>query len=544
MIYPSTFPLGHDNPYEQEVYHAMQRAFGASEDFDVYYARKFSGVTKGEKVDYEIDFLIADIRNDKFKGLCILEVKGNQILFRADSGNWIQDGRVMDDSPTSQARSNMNSLLKRYSSLARNVVFGWAVCFPKMVNPGAAHLPTELSDHQYFDELCLSYMEEKVQAFFKTLYESYESRGARPSEYALLKETLLRNLGITMSLGTQIEQTNHRFFQMTEKQMELLRLFSANNDVLVRGVAGSGKTLMALTIAKEKAEQGLNVLFLCYNRALANHLRYRVDRDLENLQVTTYHSLARQIIEEFDPGWWRTHVKEEDFWTLLIAIKLLDVPEDALPKYDAIIIDEAQDLRDEWYETIEGMTHEDSSFYVFLDNDQDIFGAKTTIPLKRKMFEFELKTNCRNTVRIIDTLKEYIEGNIQVMEGAVEGAPVQVLEYANDTEQMNLIKNEWLRLVEEEEVRPDQILIMMNATRKESCLANVKKFGRFSIESMGKGRLSRKAVNYASINTFKGLEVPIMFLIDTDKPKEPSEKVLYTQVSRATQKVYMLIRNA
>jgi len=265
MIYPNQFPLNNDNIYEKEVYSSLHKFAHLNEDYDVFFSRKFSGISKGEKIEYEIDFLIADLRNNKLNGLLVIEVKGNQLKFNGSTLEWFQDGRVMNTSPTTQARRNMGSLLQRFSEITRDTPVGWAVWFPRMVNPGSDSLPTELADYQYFDKLSLSYTEEKITSFFKTLSSQWDhKRGARLDVYNNFKETLIRNLGYVLPLHKKIEASEARFLELTNNQLELLRLIGTNNDVLVKGPAGSGKTIMATTIAKELAEQNKSVLLLTF----------------------------------------------------------------------------------------------------------------------------------------------------------------------------------------------------------------------------------------------------------------------------------------
>lgn len=544
MIYPTTFPVSNENPYEREVYIALSKLMNekdtSKDEFDVFCFKKFTGEVKGEKIEYEIDFLIADKRNNKLNGLIVIEVKGNQIHYDGLKSEWIQDKRIMKTSPTTQARQNMGSILKRFPYLQSDVPIGWAVWFPKMISPGEKNLPTELGEFQYFDQIALTYTEAKIEAFFKELNTQWNfKKGAKLDTYNCFKETLIRSLGYVLPLHKQIEAADARFLEMTNEQLELLKLVGANNDVLIKGPAGSGKTIMATTIAKELAEKEKNVLLLTFNRALANNIRFGLGKP-KSPEVTTYHSMARKIIDENFENWWNENSKSESFWELDIPIKLLDVEKDKLPKYDFIIIDEAQDLREEWFETIENIIDDDGGFYIFMDEDQDIFGAYSKIKLKRNLFEFPLTKNCRNTLEIINHIKTYINKEIKHPATTIEGEPIKIINYSSDTDQMNKIKNEWLRLVEEEGLKPDQIIIMMNANKKESCLNKITKFNKYKIQALDRsGRPDPKTVNYTSINTFKGLEADVIMLIDTDKPENPNKKVLYTQASRAKHLLYI-----
>lgn len=544
MIYPRQFPAANENPYEREVYIALSNIMDAdapeNDDYDVFCFRKFSALTKGEQIEYEIDFIVADIKNGKLRGVLVIEVKGHTLVYEGLTSKWVQDGGEMKKSPTEQATKNMRSLFKRFSFLESDVPMGWAVWFPRMVFPGKDNLPTELTEEFFFDEISKTYTKEKLVASFRRIYEQWpHKRGASLDKYNLFKEPLVRDFGFALPLHRKIEAAEIRFIELTKQQLDLLRVIKVNKNILVTGPAGSGKTIMATTIAREIAETSGKVLILVFNRVLANNIRYGMGK-IENPEVSTYHSIARRFIDEVDENWWGANSKNENFWDLEVPAKFEEVLIGTDPMYDAIIIDEAQDLQELWFENIDRLLKPEGSCYVFIDEDQDIFGAHTSIKINRDLFTFPLVENCRNTVNIIGLLKSYIKKEIGYRSDAVEGEPVRVIEYGNDVEQMNLIRSEWLTLVENENISPDRILLMMNADKRNSCLANTKQFGRYKIESLqGKtGQLRNNRVNYSSIRSFKGLEVDVVFIIDTDKVENPDYRVLYTQASRAK---YLLV---
>ncbi|WP_340111022.1 nuclease-related domain-containing DEAD/DEAH box helicase [Maribellus mangrovi] len=533
MIYPAHFPLNNNNKAEQATFLALNKL--NKDDYDVFFSRSFSALEKGERVEYEADFIIADIRKQRIRGILIIEVKGGQISYDGITSRWEQNGRELFPSPTDQVTSILHSLIKRFDFLVNDVPMGWAVWFPDMFNPGNEFLPTELHERQYFDSVALTYPEKFIQSAFEYIYEQWSfKKGNKIEVYNRFKEPLIRNLGFALPLHKKIEAAEIKFIELTKKQLELLRLISINPNILIRGPAGSGKTIMATTIAREQADQGKKVLLLTFNRVLANNIRYGLG-NVENPQVANYHSLARGYIDRIDENWWNGADKDQEFWELGVPIKMMEALKGFIPEYDTIIIDEAQDLKTEWFETLELLIKPKGSFYIFKDSDQDIFGANSEVKLNRNLFQFDLTENCRNTVQIIDFLKRYSKRDIKYQEDAVHGEPVKIIEYSNDTDQMNKIKAEWLHLVEEENISPNKILLMMNADKRKSCLANTKKFDRYKIESLSgrTGQLNRNCVNYSSINIFKGLEVEIVFIIDTDKVLNPDMKILYAQASRA-----------
>jgi predicted ribonuclease YlaK len=60
---------------------------------------------------------------------------------------------------------------------------------------------------------------------------------------------------------------------------EQYRVIDANEDnklILVDGYAGSGKTILALELARRKVSEGKNVLFLYFNRLIKNKIEDQI----------------------------------------------------------------------------------------------------------------------------------------------------------------------------------------------------------------------------------------------------------------------------
>ena len=72
---------------------------------------------------------------------------------------------------------------------------------------------------------------------------------------------------------------------MTAEQQQLLVFLGQHNKAAIRGVAGSGKTILALAKAQETARNGKRTLFLCYNRLLKDWLEKAIPDSFEDLLV-------------------------------------------------------------------------------------------------------------------------------------------------------------------------------------------------------------------------------------------------------------------
>ena len=63
--------------------------------------------------------------------------------------------------------------------------------------------------------------------------------------------------------------------------------------LLVEGCVGSGKTLLAVRLAKDHLQQGKKVLLTCFNKNLAAYLVGEF-KGYENIDVLNFHELVRK----------------------------------------------------------------------------------------------------------------------------------------------------------------------------------------------------------------------------------------------------------
>lgn len=182
---------------------------------------------------------------------------------------------------------------------------------------------------------------------------------------------------------------------------------------LIRGVAGSGKTLILATRAKMLAEQHPNwkILILCYNVALKQNIKqmihskftepddfltsdHRKTPNLNNIQILNFHHWIK---------------KDHGISELEIDDYIEKIENDALTpvKYDAILIDEGQDFEGSWLHLISlCLDQETQSLLLVEDRAQDIY-RKSRSYVKDTGLDFRgrsriLNINYRNTSQIVD----------------------------------------------------------------------------------------------------------------------------------------------
>jgi energy-coupling factor transporter ATP-binding protein EcfA2 len=536
MIYPEFFPTDRkDEKAEEKVFNHLKKV---SDIYDIFYSRKFVSNGFGKKPEYEIDFIIAIPE----KAIICLEVKGGIMNYSGSKDEWTQNGNILSKRPDSQASSASHALVKEFSSLIGDMAVGWGLCFTDCDLDTNA-LPRSIDSNQLIDKLGLLHVDKALECLFDFVKsQNSRRRGTRRWMYEKFKVSLLRDIGFVQVLSTRVKYNEDRFVELTTAQTDVFSRLKVNKHILTTGPAGSGKTIIAKTIAHDLIKNKQSVLFLCFNRTLANKIRYEFDKNETLIEVTTFHSFARKVIDSYDIEWWKENSSSEDFWELDVPIKLEDCLHCFKDRFDSIIIDEGQDFKEFWFELIFSLGTDESSKYIFMDEMQDIFGHFTKIPNDKSFIKYNLPENCRNTKAIVNYLSETISKEIKTFPNSPEGELIVVKSFKNQLEQRMFLSDEINHLLKEEGINTEQILILLNSTKQESCLGNALKIGKYEINALdNKGRFQIKSLNYTTINTFKGLEADIVFVVDVDKiPLEQKHEKLYTEASRAKHKLYIL----
>ena len=165
----------------------------------------------------------------------------------------------------------------------------------------------------------------------------------------------------------QLDETLVDLQQATEQQIAILRMLRTQPRLLVEGCAGSGKTLLAVCLAREHAALGKSVLLTCFNRNLAEYLS-DVLADVPTVTVMNFHELVRtrvlaaglsfQVPEELQQ---RIKFFRDDCPELLInGVELLG------EGFDTLIVDEGADFTSTWWVALEVLGRQDFSWYCFL----------------------------------------------------------------------------------------------------------------------------------------------------------------------------------
>jgi superfamily I DNA/RNA helicase len=537
-MYPPIYP-GKADPMDPEfaVYESLKKL---SDDHFVFYSKRFKGVERA-KEEVEIDFVVFDGK----KTILCIEVKGGQLAYDPALQSWTQNGNPMKLGPDRQATAACHSLIRYMGNRVRNINVDWALCFPQCSKPTSARIP-ELDPQLILDEGSLYSIEDSIERIKKLIATRHEREGISRREAEDIVSEWNRTQSFIPKIGVRIVRDSEQLVAVSSEQFSVLDDLEINPRVVVSGFAGTGKTLLAQEFARRRESLGKKVLFLCYNKALAKKIRWGYDRE-SNVQVSTFHSFAKRLIEEKLPGWWDANKKQtQEFWDDEVPLALMDIDTDEVPKFDVIVIDEGQDFKSEWFEFIEGLLDDDKngSLCVFLDEKQDIFKHWSAVPWLDRSTKKILRKNCRNTRSIVDYLKEVLPSEMEPSERSPEGLSVVRRIVSSELEERKQLERDLRDLLGKEGVSPSEVIILCRAPREESVLKQIDSINGVPLVSMGDRFDSRgKGVRYTTIRVFKGLEAPIVFAVDLPSEEEESyAKTLYTSASRAQVLLYLYQR--
>ena len=191
------------------------------------------------------------------------------------------------------------------------------------------------------------------------------------------------------------------------------------------------------------AEAGHRVLLTCFNRPLAEYLRAGIGL-MDNVDVFTFHGLAEELATRAGLAISKRHA-DADYFDVELPQALADAAA-AMPehRYDAIVVDEAQDIDSVWWLPLLDLLAdpERGVLFVFGDANQDLYHAdpdEIGVVMPERPPVYLLEENRRTTRAIHDWAQRWASDRpIQTDAGAVrvqaraagpEGRPVQVLTY-------------------------------------------------------------------------------------------------------------------
>jgi len=259
----------------------------------------------------------------------------------------------------------------------------------------------------------------------------------------------------------------------------------------LRGVTGSGKTLVVAYRAAELASQGFNVLVITFNITLWHYIKDMIARapfkfEWSKITFNHFHGFCNDVLNDLGvpsppPG--KTYFKDI-VPTVENALKTATQRGESIenPKFDAILIDEGQDYEWEWYNCLCQFLRERDELLLVCDKKQNIYERDFSwIDGKMKNVKFrgkwrELKTVYRLPKKIGDATNRFssmfgldqsveVEEYVQLKLGERPPNPHLVWKNIQNDEWLSHIKNAYEQIksiqLKSGEGHPSDIVILL-----------------------------------------------------------------------------------
>ncbi|MDR7236525.1 3'-5' exonuclease [Neobacillus drentensis] len=536
-------------------------------------------------------------------GIVVLEVKDytRNTLFQINHDEWhivtTSGDQAIIKSPMKQARDNMFHVvdtLKKDKSLIQlegkykfqlKFPYGHGVVFTRMsskdfikdslysvIEPNLCLTRDEIDpDKEGFSEEVLM---EKILNMFVVpfrLKEPLSFDDINAIRYYLFPEVRISaEFKSPVPYQDQLLLSLHDIKTMDLHQENLAKQIGDKNR-LIRGVAGSGKTIILASRAKMLSKQNPDwkILILCYNISLSNAIQQMINHmmnepdDLFDFDPTIKAVRNQNIIVRNFHSWLKNDLRISE-QNLSSIIDKIEKKETILPSYDAILIDEGQDFDADWLRLVSQLINTDTqSLLLVEDRAQTIYRRKRSY-VQDTGLSFQgrskvLSINYRNTSQIVkfawDFYREHsmfkdkvvnrnLDGEIIAPQSTKRKGPEPgIIKAANFFDEMKMVARQIKKLNEEKKVPLEEMLILyrVKRTHKYPIVDLIKR----SLAELGlphywitENDVSKRSfkkedgkIKISTIDSSKGLDFQAVFIVNVDSMPFPLEDDKEREVS-------------
>lgn len=475
--------------------------------------------------DGEGDFVLID----PARGFLVIEVKGARVELK--SGEWTQAGRPLTPPPRVQALGFAHKLGKELRAAGLgDVPFGAAVILPDC----------EFSDGPESGDLRgvvlgkreLHYLGEALGP----LMDRALPPGRKPPENTGWIDHLHKLWGErwvpTVSLSDRIGDALQRV-ALDDAQLALLESAEDNQRAMVRGGAGTGKTLVATELCRRRAAKGQSTLYVCFTDALAVAVQKQFGTDNPKLRAASIRLLALEFLKARG-----TEVPKDPnkkFWdTVSLEAALNALPQD---KPDLLVVDEGQDF--EPHDWLLALQMSPRGLWVFMDDRQAFWKDRTLPPGVAAEVPTTLKL--RKSYRCPESLAAFAETYVDPEAVPTQASPEQLKVLTVDKAEVLPQVEREVRALLAAGARPEHIAIISLAGMQRSELFNLKEFAGTKLCHAVDDEAGKHLVVETFLR-FKGLERP--FVIVTELPESGASEYatrMHIALTRATVQAIVVV---
>lgn len=353
------------------------------------------------------------------------------------------------------------------------------------------------------------------------------------------------------SLSVTLDGLDQQMIRLAERQCAILDALARNRRMVIEGSAGTGKTLLAMEVARRNAAQGRRVLFVCFNRLLADHLDVYAGRNRlsTGISIDTLHGHCLSVIRAAEISIARD-ISERELYQDHIPLQIpaaLGQLKDFKP-WDILVVDEGQDLAahapfvDALNLLFEGgfakgrwIWFEDPRQRILRQQGRDAFDLASYEPSY-----FALTRNCRNTNEVATFTCVCTMIPLPELSG-IQGPQVHttVCEGATELAELQTLVSEILQ----QGARPEHIVLLTAGSEQDASFIRAGQVaGRNVVRYDSRRPAQPDSIRYSSVFRFKGLESKIIILTDMhDLRSEAGRMAAYVGMSRANSALFILL---
>lgn len=510
------------------------------DSFVVFYSRPWLGLTPfGEEKDGECDFLIAH----PYLGILAIEVKGGEVSYDPKLEKWKSRDRWgyrhEIKNPVNQARTSKHYLLKKLKESGkwkpRRIRARHGVILPDSECPAEDLGPD--SPRSIF--CCLDEFETDLRQWVMNRYGEFDELSHKEKPLGedgirALEALLAHPFQLHVPLGNILASDDAQIETLTYQQFHTLTFIQDIHRATISGGAGTGKTVLAMEEAVRRAGSGEKILFLCFNRPLAEYIHHRLE-SWKNIKVVTFHELCYEMANragiQLPQDISEKNISARKYSEILgKSLQLLPYQ-----RFNVIIVDEGQDFFPEWLSTLDKALHPDGFLRIFFDSNQSVYGNIPVLPLDINHLPFRLSLNMRNTRRIHEVVQKYYSGPAIEPIGP-EGIEVEWIHASSVSEIRSIIDQRVHQMVTEERIRPSDIAVLVSSAQKIAEFAPDARLGGFDCRNAETMDFDFLVLD--TIRRFKGLERRVVIIAATPDIAGDRE-LIYVATSRA--RAYLVI---
>ena len=481
------------------------------------------------QMEGEADFLLVI----PGKGILIIEVKSHLSVSRDANGFWILgNDKPTQRSPFKQARGQVHSIrqyLRKVMPLGGNsipiasVVWFTEIDARKKLPPSVEWNAWELLDKSNLTNIKGAILDslEKATNLVAEI-KSMNTLSISESLCSQIVEKLRPKFEISLSSVELSKRRKQNIAQLTEEQFKYLDALASNKAWLVEGSAGTGKTFLAQESAARLDIAGQRVILLCRSLFLAQYLRNSLHLSNESFIGTADEFFASQ---------------------------------NQANKFDALVVDEAQDLLDgHFLQRIDKYLEKgiaESELRIFADYEgQRIYDVEDGRGLLRdlctNLVSFSLTENCRN-IPGIGTAALFLSGrnylSVQYRRTDDSSTP-KLLTYETEEQSIELLKSSIEDLIGAGYAMDEISVLFDSESFGKDRLVNALETLPMAYHYINPNNDSDGTIQISSIADFKGLDNTCVVVYGLEKiSADPVDPMLYVSLSRARDRLIVISKS-